>query len=266
MNPVQFGQKGTTLTGIYHSPRAAVARDASVLICSPIGQEYMRTHWTIRQLAIRLAEAGIHVLRFDYLGTGDSDGDMGDSTVEVWAENVQLALSELYELSGVREPTMVGVRLGAMISAVAGARGPIHAPRLVFWDPVVHGSEYLANLTQIHAYIVQVARLFPPISSDELVGFRYPHQLRREIEALDLTGLLAGLGSVQVDVLTTESRPEYARLLGVLENLQIKGDRVHVADPGTWDVPEKARIAMLADKTVKAVSSLVGGLAGDGAP
>lgn len=266
MNPIQFGRSGMMLNGIYHPPKASVARDAAVLICPPIGQEYMRTHWSIRQLALRLAEAGMHVLRFDYLGTGDSAGDMGDAVLDIWADDVQLALTELTELSGVTAPTVVGVRFGALVSAVASARKLLETPRLVFWDPVVHGGEYLASLAHLHAYIVRVARFFPPISSDELVGFRYPYRIRREIEALDLEQLVSGVGATTIDVLTTEKRPDYARLRDSIKKSGKVGNFMYIADAGSWDVPEVARAAMLAVPTINALFALVSGMPNNGVP
>ena len=71
MIPCQFGPDGQQRLGIYHAPRASVAGEGGVVLCAPIGQEYMRTHRPLRQLALALADAGLHVLRFDYHGTGD---------------------------------------------------------------------------------------------------------------------------------------------------------------------------------------------------
>ena len=46
------------------------------MLCYPWGSEYIYAHRSLRLLAQRRAAAGIHTLRFDYFGTGDSDGDI----------------------------------------------------------------------------------------------------------------------------------------------------------------------------------------------
>ena len=67
-----FGNPGSPLYGSYESPSASVRRDCGIVLCYPLMAEYLRSHRAFRQLAVRLAEAGFPVLRFDYFGSGDS--------------------------------------------------------------------------------------------------------------------------------------------------------------------------------------------------
>ncbi len=256
MTPLQFGAAEQWLNGIYYEPRASVASDAAILLCAPIGQEHMRTQWSMRKLALQAAHAGVHVLRFDYLGTGDSAGDVGDARIDIWTDNIRTALAELAELSGVRQPTVLGLRFGALLAAAASAGGLIDARRLVFWDPVVTGGEFLAQLTRLHAAIARRIRIEPPVSSDELIGFRYPTHLRREIAALDLTMLAPRLTAATVDLLATERRPEYARLVQALKGAGKFGRQVEAEDSGEWDAQEKACAVMLAEQTIGAMCAL----------
>ena len=57
MKPLFFtSSTGGQLYGVYHSPPPAkqLARRA-VVICSPLGQEYIRSHWACKLLAKQLA-------------------------------------------------------------------------------------------------------------------------------------------------------------------------------------------------------------------
>jgi len=115
MNPFYFGSSAEPLLGVYHSPNVQSARDSAVLLCPPIAQEYILTHWSYRRLADMLANEGFDVLRFDYFGTGDSAGHSKDATIEIWHENIKTAANELLELSGL--PITVSIRENERILA-----------------------------------------------------------------------------------------------------------------------------------------------------
>ena len=65
---------GRRLAALYHPPTSA-DRGRGVLILNPLGQEAVRAHRLLRVLADRLARLGVHVLRFDFHGCGDSSSD-----------------------------------------------------------------------------------------------------------------------------------------------------------------------------------------------
>lgn len=144
MNPVFFGDNTALLYGIHHPPKVE-GRDAGVVLCSPFGQEYMRAHRAMRQLALLLTRKGYHVLRFDYLGTGDSSGELHEVSADQWVANVGQAIDELRELTGVSAVSVVGLRLGALLASQACA-GREDIERLVLWDPISSGESYEAEL------------------------------------------------------------------------------------------------------------------------
>ncbi len=110
MIPMYFGRSDSPLYGVYHSPVSA-DRQHGVILCYPFGQEYMRAHRAYRHLASRLAESGLHVLRFDYRGTGDSSGDMTTADAESWIQDIGEAVQELRDTSGVSGISVLGLRL-----------------------------------------------------------------------------------------------------------------------------------------------------------
>jgi len=67
--------EGGALFFWHHSPPASVRRGGAIVVCPPIGYEYMSAYPTVRILAERLAALGFDVLRIDYDGTGNSTGD-----------------------------------------------------------------------------------------------------------------------------------------------------------------------------------------------
>ena len=72
--PLYFGPDSDSLFGWYHQPKIATQSPTGLLICPPIGHEYVHSHRSLRHLADHLATAGFPTFRFDYHGSGDSGG------------------------------------------------------------------------------------------------------------------------------------------------------------------------------------------------
>ncbi len=181
--PFYFGE--ARLYGCLHEA-AGVQR--GVVICHPCGSEYIAIHRAARQLASRVARAGLPTLRFDYSGTGDSAGDLQDVGLEGWTHEVGAAVDELRRRTSVPEVSLIGIRLGASLAYLAAA-GRKDVDRLALWDPVLRGSDYLTELRKDHRRMLRVAHVRPrPLESgeEELLGFRLPAALRQDLERLDL--------------------------------------------------------------------------------
>ena len=89
--------------GVRVAPRAAAPsrRRAGVVLCPPLGYEYMSSYRTYRILADRLAALGFDVIRLDYDGTGNSSGHTEDSgRVPAWLCSIRYAMAETRRLAG----------------------------------------------------------------------------------------------------------------------------------------------------------------------
>jgi uncharacterized protein len=188
--PHFFSDEPRRLFGVYYQPKAERTDAAPVLICPPIGHEYVRTYNLIRKLCTRLADKGFPALKFDYCGLGDSYCDGSEATVAEWRDNIRAAAAELSRRSGHNDLTVVGYRLGATL--VAGIRLEKAAIRsLVLWDPIVDGTAYIAELQKLQrACLVDTLRFRDPqphrMSDGELVGFRWPDRLVESVGKLKL--------------------------------------------------------------------------------
>jgi alpha/beta superfamily hydrolase len=193
MEPFYFGASAEPLFGIYHPPTSEPQRNAGVLLCYPIGHEYIMAHRAYRQLSIRLAEAGFHVLRFDYYATGDSSGECEHGSPRRWLRDISTAIGELRLRSGSSKVCLVGCRLGATLSAlVAADRGDIE--HIVLWDPIPNGKAYIDELTLRQQEMLQRTHVRPLVNSDrgdtrEFLGFAMTETVLSEIEAIDLLAM-----------------------------------------------------------------------------
>lgn len=252
MTPYFFGSTDSPLFGVYTPPRASVAREAGVLLCAPIGLEYLRTHYALRLLAAQLASMGFHVLRFDYHGTGDSAGEIGAGQYERWLDNIVLAMEELTELSG-NEPVVVGLRMGAMLALEAAVRRRREVKGAVLWDPVVSGSEYLAAVTKMNEEMVAL-RPVPPQCGEDLLGMPFPSDLRADIQHLDMKKLVRAMEASDLALVVSEDRAEYRDLFAEIRQARPNSTYRSMEDPVDWNNLKAAYDARMTGPVVRAVA------------
>ena len=120
--------------------------DHGVVLCNPFGYDVLCTHRGWRRLAERLAASGMPTLRFDYPGTGDADGDEDDpGRIDSWIDSIADAVWRLREWTGVATVSLIGLRLGGTLAALAAQRlGDIEG--LVLLVPPVVGRSYIREL------------------------------------------------------------------------------------------------------------------------
>ncbi|HEY6551982.1 MAG TPA: alpha/beta hydrolase, partial [Vicinamibacteria bacterium] len=149
MKPLFFGSSQKPLFGLHTPPTGESGGRSAVVLCAPVGQEYMRSHRTLRELAGRLSQSGFHVLRFDYYGCGDSGGTALEGDLDQWTSDVGAAIDEARDGSGLDRVSLVGLRLGAALAARASVRRT-DLDRVVFWEPVVDGRGHLEEQLDLH--------------------------------------------------------------------------------------------------------------------
>ena len=236
MEPFYFGAESRRLFGVYHSPDAGAVRDAGVVLCCPMGQEYIRSHRAFRQSAKLLSSRGLHVLRFDFSCCGDSAGDCDGTTLERWADDISAAVAELKN-GGVTRMCLIGLRLGATLATMFGARQH-DVEAMVLWQPVVHGAAYLAELKKLHrnwlyGSFARLRRHRGRGRTDEVLGFPLPTLLARELKSLDLLAL-ADRPANRMLIIETRNGCEGRRLWEHLTHLGARVGYEHIPWSDIW--------------------------------
>jgi len=80
---------GLILHGLLHEPEAVQARGVCVLLLSPGIKGRVGPHRLYLKLSVRLVQLGFHVLRFDYHGLGDSEGELSESMLADMYNSIQ---------------------------------------------------------------------------------------------------------------------------------------------------------------------------------
>ncbi len=257
MKPAFFGSSAQQLFGIHEPSRTTSARSTGVLLCYPGVQEYNMAHWAFRRLSSMLAREGFHVLRFDWAGTGDSWGRTVDGTMDQWMDDISSAVQELRDASGADSVSIVGLRLGAAIAAMACSREPV-ADELILWEPVIHGSRYIAELEALDAR--ESTRLLHdgPRRCDALVGFPFPAPLRSAIQRLDLSAA-APRGVKRVAIVVNSDTPDSRDLERSYVAASLKTIYRQVPeDPAATNAGQR-EAALLASRSLVAIVELLVG-------
>ena len=125
-----------------HLPEGGSARSCAVVICPPMGFEYTHSHRSLRHLAEAFARRGFLAIRFDYHGCGNSPGDaFSRHQLQTWVDDIRAVRREAVLLAGSDSVALAGLRLGALLSALAAA--DIDVDYLIAWSPVISGRRYI---------------------------------------------------------------------------------------------------------------------------
>ncbi|WP_277185378.1 alpha/beta fold hydrolase [Caballeronia sp. BR00000012568055] len=182
MTPVVFGRR----FGWMHAGEGT----RGVVLYNTYGHEFVWTYSGMRALADALAAHGLWVLRFDYLGTGDSDGtDAAPDQFDTAVNDIGAAVAFLKEKTGVTDVTLCGFRVGAAFALEAALHAPVDA--LALLAPIANGRQYVRELDITRKTWLDI--LPPPIremQSDNaplnVLGQIYHDDFKRALQNIDL--------------------------------------------------------------------------------
>ncbi len=271
--PFSFGVSTRQLFGIFH-PRAdkATPRHA-VLLCNPFGQEAIPSHRVFRVLAERLARGGSDVLRFDYFGTGDSMGDDADVSLSGWTDDVVTAHQELRARSGASDIVWVGMRLGAVVALRAAARGAPALKRLVLWDPIVNGRQYLTHLRERHVSALEGSfnvlpqprpRLLannPESFNDEAMGFALPLQMRSDLADVEFIAELSRASQDVVVICDPQTQDGQALRASVNASAGLRAQIIDAPHGTDWTSDVAINTSVVPPKALQLLNENAGRLA-----
>lgn len=226
---------GERLFAFLHLPEGPAR--GGIVLCAPLAEEKLWSHRVFVSFARELAARGFAVLRFDFRGEGDSDRRFEESDLDTRLADTHAAIDELKRrVPGPGKVALVGLRLGATIAAAAAAQRD-DIERLVLWDPVVDGADYMQSVLRsnlmaqmaIHRKVIEdrdalVARLRRG-ETVNIEGYDLGLALFEQVSALKLAELLAArplpCQVVSIAVRQAPPRPDLAALAASLATVTL---------------------------------------------
>jgi hypothetical protein len=130
---------GKTLRGMLHLPAAALMlRAPGVVLFHGFTGQRMESHWMFVKCSRALAQAGVASLRFDFYGSGESDGEFREMTLRGEIADGRAAVAFLRAQTEI-DPARVGLLGLSLGGAVAATLAPsVQARAVVLWSAVAH--------------------------------------------------------------------------------------------------------------------------------
>lgn len=152
--PFFFQRGDARLFGMLHSPVQSPRSSLGFVFSHPFAEEKLWAHRVFVHFARALAARGHAVLRFDFMGAGDSSGMTPDSSLETHEADLAAAVRELQvRQSALSRIGLMGLRLGAAIAAKVAERAAtddslavVRDAPLLLWDPTCDGQAYFEEL------------------------------------------------------------------------------------------------------------------------
>jgi pimeloyl-ACP methyl ester carboxylesterase len=132
--PITLKNGGQKITAVMHKPDKSTRR-AVILVHGFTGNKNGPDNIFVK-LARKLAEQGFAVLRFDFRGSGESDGRFEDMTITGEVGDLRKAIE--FVANGYGAVGVVGESLGGAVAAMAY---DVEVSCMVLWYPVVYPRE-----------------------------------------------------------------------------------------------------------------------------
>lgn len=140
--PIIISNEGQKIFAVLHLPLQR-SNIPAVVMCHGLGGHKSGRNRLYVRLAKQLAANGIASLRFDFRGSGDSEGDFTESTVEGFVSDALKALEYVSNHPKI-DPKRIGLMgrsFGGTIAVLAASRFP-QVKSLVLWAPLFNGKQW----------------------------------------------------------------------------------------------------------------------------
>ncbi len=147
MKPLFIPAPSGRLFAVWYLPvNQAISR--AIIHIPAFGEEMNKSRRMVALQARAFAEQGRAVLVLDLFGTGDSSGDFGEATWQLWLQDIAVAVDWLKQ-QGAQKIDLWGLRTGALLAMDFASLGRCPIQRLIAWQPVLNGETFITQFLRL---------------------------------------------------------------------------------------------------------------------
>lgn len=135
--PVEITSNGLTLRGMLHIPEGKLKNIPMVCIFHGFTGDKMEPHFIFVKLSRMLEAHGIASVRFDFGGSGESDGDFANMTISKELEDAKNILDYVKSLEFIDKSRIgvIGLSMGGAIASILAGERKDDISSLCLWAP-----------------------------------------------------------------------------------------------------------------------------------
>lgn len=172
---------------------------AHIVFIPPFGEEMNRCRSLVASQARSFAAAGYACTLIDFYGTGDSQGELSESSLGIWYDNISRTIEFLKQ--ELDQPVILwGLRLGGLLALDYAAKNPGSIQDIILWQPVNAAKVYVTQMLRQRVASLMVRDLPPETTKEirqrlddgemvEIAGYIVGGVLINDIEAIDVESM-----------------------------------------------------------------------------
>jgi uncharacterized protein len=187
---VEFENQGVKIFGVMHLPVGITAAPA-VLFCHGLAGHRIGKHRMYVSLSECLSRVGIASFRFDFRGSGDSEGEFAEMTLNGEVSDAVKAFEFLAEQPGI-DPDRIGIfgrSFGGAISILAAHKfGSVKS--IALWAPVFNAKQWEEKWEMVKTHQVdeekrhELMRINGQLPSMNFYREMFSMDLEKEVKSL----------------------------------------------------------------------------------
>lgn len=245
----------------------------AILILPPFAEEMNKSRRMLANIARMSAEQGYNAFCFDLFGTGDSQGDFGDSTWEIWLNDVSTILRCLKE-KNIDTITVISLRSGSLFIESILQNSLLTLTNIILWQPVISGSLFMNQFIRLKLAADMIGdsanrtsakiikQQFKNGDSVEIAGYMINAALFNPMEKQNLSSIKqAGCPDIHwfevAPSLEQTFSPASMRVIDGLKDAEINIHMTPVQGAQFWTTSEIAEVSTLLNKTLDILKGTV---------
>lgn len=148
---ITLENEGQKIFGVFHRP-VGIEKPPVILVCHGLAGDKTGKYRIYVKLAEMLSDVGIATLRIDFRGSGDSEGNFSDMTLEGEISDTLTALDFLQKHPQI-DPKRIGIfgrSVGGSVALIAASRHQ-QIKSIATWAPLSDGDQWLDQWKKLQA-------------------------------------------------------------------------------------------------------------------